>query len=87
MSGRCATTIEIEVVGHLIFYLARELRKGTGARVAVPVGTTVGNLPELLGIPRHEIQAVLVNGAIVADPSATPGPKDQVVVLPVISGG
>ncbi len=78
---------QVEVLGHLIFYLPAEARNGTVARTTVPSGTAVGHLPELLGIPKHEIQAVLVNGVSVNDPSIALGPSDQVVVLPVISGG
>lgn len=80
-------TLEIEVLGHLIFYLPSESRNGTKATVKVPAGTAVGHLPELLGIPKHEIQSVLVNGATANNPATMLGPSDRVVVLPVISGG
>ncbi|MGE5580431.1 MAG: MoaD/ThiS family protein [Bacillota bacterium] len=81
------TMVGIEVLGHLIFYLPSESRKGNVAIVSVPVGTTVGQLPDLLSIPRHEIQAILVNGDTARDPSAALGPHDKVTVLPIISGG
>lgn len=79
--------VQVEVLGHLIFYLRAGARAGTIARATAPVGTAVSHLPELLGIPKHEIQAVLVNGTSVSDPSHALGAKDQVVILPVISGG
>ncbi len=81
------TPIEVEVLGHLIFYLAPECRNGSAAFVSVPVGTRVNDVPDLLGIPRHEIQAILVNGDSPRDPSITLGPQDKVTVLPIISGG
>lgn len=33
------------------------------------------------------MQAILVNGVSVKDPAASLGPKDHVVILPIISGG
>jgi len=82
-----ATTVEVEVLGHLIFYLPAESRRGTKATVPVPSGTAVGHLPEMLGIPKHEIQSVLVNGATITNPATALGPSDRVAILPVISGG
>jgi len=79
--------VGIEVLGHLIFYLPTEFRNGNVAIVSVPVGTLVGQLPDLLGIPRHEIQAILVNGDTARDTATALKPHDKVTVLPIISGG
>lgn len=89
MTGASARSarVQVEVLGHLIFYLPEDLRNGTRAVASVPSGTAVGHLPEMLGIPKHEVQAVLVNGAVAGDAAASLGPSDRVVVLPVISGG
>lgn len=80
-------SVPVEVLGHLIYYLPKGLRGGISARTTVPSGTAVGHLPEILGIPREEVQSVLVNGVVVKEPSAMLSPHDRVVVLPTISGG
>ena len=85
--GVRAVTVDVEVLGHLIYYLPAESRNGATARTTVPTGTAVGHLAELLNIPRHEMQAILVNGVSVTDPAASLGPADHVVILPIISGG
>lgn len=79
--------IQVEVLGHLIFYMPPESRTGTKAASSVPAGTSVGHLVDMLGIPKHEVQAVLVNGVAVSDPAASLGPSDRVVIVPIISGG
>ena len=77
----------MEVLGHLIYFFPEPMRCGARVTTTVPSGTAVGYLPDLLNIPRHEIQAILVNGVVVRNLAATLGPDDQVVVLPIVSGG
>lgn len=79
--------VRVEVIGHLIYYFPETTRQGARVTTTVPSGTAVGYLPDLLKIPRHEIQAVLVNGVLVRDLATTLGPDDQVVILPIVSGG
>ena len=56
------------MLGHLMFFMPPETRNGSKAAASVPVGTTIGDLPGMLGISKHEIQAVLVNETAVTDP-------------------
>lgn len=79
--------VEVEVVGHLIYFFPESAREGPRVRTTVPSGTAVGYLPDLLGIPPQEVHAYLVNGVSVRNLSAQLGPGDQVVILPVVSGG
>ena len=79
--------VQVEILGHLIYFFPEAIRHGTRVTTTVPSGTAVGYLPDLLNIPRHEIQAILVNGVAVRNLAATLGPGDRVVVLPIVSGG
>ncbi len=87
MAGTERRPVTVEVLGHLIFYLSSEYRDGSRARMAFRPGIAVGYLPEMLGIPPEEIQAVVVNGTVVTDKSAMLGPGDQVVIMPAVSAG
>jgi len=77
----------VEILGHLIFYLPPESRQGTKSQVKVSPGIALGYLPDLLGIPRGEVQAFILNGNSVQDMSIVLGPEDHVLLLPIISGG
>jgi molybdopterin converting factor small subunit len=79
--------VSVEVLGHLVFYLPPESRKGAAAKSSVPPGTRLGNLADMLGIPPADIQSFVVNGETVFDPSYVLASGDTVVILPVISGG
>lgn len=80
-------SVSVEVLGHLIFFLPPQTRDGAKATATVAVGTAVGYLPDMLGIPPIEIQSFVVNGQVISDPSFVLGRNDTVVILPVISGG
>jgi molybdopterin converting factor small subunit len=79
--------VEVQVLGHLIYYLPPVSREETKAVATVPVGTALGCLPGLLDIPHFEIQSYVVNGQAVTDLSRVLGRGDTVVLLPVISSG
>lgn len=81
------TSVNVEVLGHLIFYLPVHSRDGAKARAEVPVGTTLERIPDMLGIPPVEIQSFVVNGETISNSSFIVRRGDAVVILPVISGG
>lgn len=60
--------------------------RGTGARVAVPDGTTVGEVLRDLAIPPALPRLLLVNGTD-ADPGRRLAEGDVVSVLPPLVGG
>lgn len=86
-SAQRAKDVQVELMGHLIYYFPESMRSGARVRTTVPSGTAVGHLSDLLKIPPQEIQVFLVNGLSVRELSTVLQPRDQVVILPVISGG
>lgn len=79
--------VPVEVLGHLIFFMPDETRSGSRATARVTAGTPAIDVPSLLGIPKHEVQAVVVNDTAVTDPGIKLGPSDRVVILPVVVSG
>jgi molybdopterin converting factor small subunit len=80
---------EVEVAVRLFANLADFGPRGAGAgaaRVALPVGATVGDLLRRLRIPEEVPRILLVNGRD-ADPTTELGPGDAVDVLPPLVGG
>jgi len=82
-----SAVVHVEVLGHLIFFMPEETRSGSRATSSVPVGTPAIDVPSTLGIPKHEVQAVVVNDTAVTDPGITLDASDRVVIMPVVISG
>ena len=82
-----SAVVHVEVLGHLIFFMPEEMRSGSSATASVTAGTPAIDVPGILGIPKHEVQSVVVNGTAITDPGTRLDPSDRVVILPVVVSG